>query len=89
MPYELPASKSKKIVESSIKEITKNDNVTGAFYLGLNDFGDDYTKHLVKITCNPINKLQVRRDALRVIADILEENNVSIPYKHLDVHTRK
>ena len=89
MPYELPASKSKKIVESSIKEIAKNDNVTGAFYLGLNDFGDDYTKHLVKITCNPINKLQVRRDALRVIAGILEENNVAIPYKHLDIHTRK
>lgn len=89
MPYELPVSKSEQIVESTIKKITKNDNVTGASYLGLNDFGDHYTKHLVKVTCSPINKLQVRRDALRVIADVLESNKVAIPYQQLDVHTKK
>lgn len=89
MPYEFEASKSEKIVESTIKKILKNDKVTSASYLGLNDFADNYTKHLVKITCNPINKLQVRRDALRVIAGVLEDNDVSIPYQQLEIRTKK
>ena len=89
MPYELPVKKSEEIAKSTIKAIAKNDNVTGTSYLGLNDFADSYVKHLIEVDCDPMNKLQVRRDALRVIADILEKNKVSIPYPQLDVHSKK
>ena len=89
MPYELPVKKSEEIAKSTVKAISKKDNVTNASYLGLNDFSDNYVKHLIEVDCDPMNKLQVRRDALRVIADILEENKVAIPYPKLDIHTKK
>ncbi len=89
MPYELPVKKSEEIAKSTIKAIAKNDNVTDASYLGLNDFADNYVKHLIEVDCDPMNKLQVRRDALRTIADILEKNKVAIPYPQLDVHSKK
>lgn len=89
MPYELPVKKSEEIVKSTIKAISKNDNVTNAAYLGLNDFSDNYVKHLIEVDCEPMNKLQVRRDALRAIADILETNKIAIPYPQLDIHTKK
>ena len=89
MPYELPVKKSEEIAKSTIKVISKNDNVTNAAYLGLNDFSDNYVKHLIEVDCEPMNKLQVRRDALRVIADILEANKIAIPYSQLTIHTKK
>lgn len=89
MPYELPVKKSAKIAEDIVKAIAKNDNVTSTSYLGLNDFADSYVKHLIEVDCEPINKLGVRRAALRTIADILETNKIAIPYPQLDVHTKK
>ena len=89
MPYELPVKKSEAIAKSAAKAIAKNDNVTSAEYLGLNDFADNYVKHLIEVDCEPMNKLQVRRDALRTIADLLEENKIAIPYPQLDIHTKK
>ena len=89
MPYELPVKKSEQIVKTAVEEIAKKDNVSSTSYLGLNDFADSYVKHLIEVDCDPINKLQVRRNALRVIADLLEANKVAIPYNQLDIHTKK
>lgn len=89
MPYELPVKQSEELAKSTVKAIAKNDNVTNTAYLGLNDFSDNYVKHLIEVDCDPMNKLQVRRDALRTIAGVLEENKIAIPYPQLDIHTKK
>lgn len=89
MPYELAVDKSEKIVTEAISLIGKNDNVNNAAYLGLNDFADSYVKYLIEVDCDPMNKLQVRRDAMRVIAKVLEKNKIAVPYPQLDVHSKK
>lgn len=89
MPYELPAKKSEEIAKEITKRIAKNANVLSTSYLGLNDFADSYVKHLIEVDCDPINKLSVRRSALRTAADVLEEHKVAIPYPQLDIHNKK
>lgn len=89
MPYELPVKESEEIAKSITKRIAKNANVLSSSYLGVNDFADSYVKHLIEVDCDPINKLSVRRAALRTAADVLEENKIAIPYPQLDIHNKK
>lgn len=89
MPYELPVKKSEEIAKEITKRIAKSANVLGTSYLGVNDFADSYVKHLIEIDCDAVNKLAVRRVALRTAADVLEEHKVAIPYPQLDIHNKK
>ena len=89
MPYELPVKKSEEIAKEITKRIAKSANVLSTSYLGVNDFADSYVKHLIEVDCDPVNKLAVRRAALRTAADVLEEHKVAIPYPQLDIHNKK
>jgi len=88
MPYELPVKKAENVVENIVNATSKNDNVEGCRYLGVNDLADSSIKYLIEIKCEASNKLSVRREALRTILLELEKNEISVPYNQIDVHTK-
>ena len=45
-----------------------------------------FDKILVRITCNPEYKLQIRRDALRIIKQNFDKHKITIPYTQIDIH---
>ena len=57
-------------------------------YLGVAELADSSIEYLLEVTCNPINKLQVRRDTLKSILLTLEKNNIEVPYKQIDIHEK-
>jgi len=88
MPYEVPLDKAEKAISDINSAIKKNDNVEDIRYIGVNDLADSSIKYLIEIICNPVYKLQVRRDALRSILDEMAKNNISVPYNQIDVHQK-
>ncbi|MBQ3293229.1 hypothetical protein IJG93_02945 [Candidatus Saccharibacteria bacterium] len=40
------------------------------------------------LSCEPMNRLQTRRNALHVIVATLEEAKIEIPYTQLDLHNK-
>ena len=88
MPYEITVKKAEKVVEDIIIKINNNNNVEGCKYKGVNDFADSSIKYLLEINCNPLYKLQVKRDALRSILIGMEENNLKVPYTQIDIHEK-
>ena len=88
LPYELKVKKKKKIMDTIISKIKKLDNVEDSKYLGTNELADSSIKYLIKINCNPLNKLQVRRNAIKEALLVLEDNNISVPYNQIDVHNK-
>ena len=88
MPYEVSLEMAEKAIKDINEAIMKNNNVDGCRYVGVNDLADSSIKYLIEVKCNPLYKLQVRRDSLRSILDEMAKNEISVPYTQIDIHEK-
>ena len=88
MPYEVPVETAEKAINDIIENIKTNNNTEGCRYLSVNKLDSSSINYLIEVTCNPLYKLQVRRDAHRSILVELANNNIAVPYNQLDIHTK-
>ena len=88
LPYELKVEKADLVMKEITKKLQKTDLITSADYQGLSTIADSSLNYQVVVTCEPINRLQARRNCLYTIVETLEENKITIPYNKLDVITK-
>ena len=88
MPYELPLSRAEIIVKDIIKEIKKDERVSDCIYKSVNKLDSSSINYYIEVDCKPVNKFQVRRDCVRTILDVMEKNNISVPYTQIDIHNK-
>ena len=43
---------------------------------------------MINTRCNPLLKVQMRRNVIRCVLLGLRENNIQVPYNQIDVHTK-
>ena len=88
MPYEVNVQRAEKAIKD-IMDLTKNNKkIENCRYLGVAELGDSSIQYLIEATCNPMDKLQVRRDVLKAILLGLEKNNIEVPYTQIDIHEK-
>lgn len=88
MPYELKIEKAEEIVEKIAKTIEHNDNVIKCTYIGVEDLEASFINYRLRIECNTLFKLQVRRDALTTVLKVMEQEGISVPYTQIDIHEK-
>lgn len=88
MPYEVPVDRAESVISEIVEEINKITDVNETIYKGVAELADSSILYLLKITCTPDRRLQVRRDSLRCILKTLENNNIQVPYNQLDIHQK-
>ena len=88
LSHELKIEKAKEIMDEIIKNLSAQDLLLSADYQGITELADSSINYQVVVTCDPINRLQARRNALSAIVATLQEHKISIPYSQLDVHTK-
>lgn len=88
LPYEEKVTKMEEIIDKMVEQIGQIENVTKVEYKGLNQFADSAIYYKIRIFCKPELKPQIKRDANRIIKLELDENNISIPYKQIDIHNK-
>lgn len=88
LPHGLKLEKADSIMEEITKKLRKTELVTSADYQGLSNIGASSLDYQVVITCDPMNRLQARRNSLHAIVKTLEDNKITIPYNQLDIHTK-
>lgn len=87
-PYEEPAEKMREIIKTICRKIEGVDEVEKCEFLGTNEFADSSIYYRIRLHC-PIEKRNpFRRQALGIVQDIYEENNISIPFPQVDVHMK-
>ena len=86
--YEEPTEKVETSLKKIIPEIEKINYVVkkSVSYLGISSLGDSAVTYLLKIQSLPDKQWQVKRDALRIIKNTFEEDNIKIPYPQIEVH---
>ena len=88
LPYELKIEKADEIMKEITKNLQKTDLTLTADYQGLTKIGSSALDYQVVITCEPLNRLQARRNCRHTIVKTLEDHKITIPYEQLDVHTK-
>lgn len=88
LPYEEKTTKMEKIIHKMVEKISKLENVIKVEYKGLNEFADSAIYYKIRIFCKPEFKPQMKRDANRIVKLELDENNIKIPYKQIDIHNK-
>lgn len=89
IPYEEDTLKIEGLIDQIMQEVKKNKNVKDIVYKGINQFGDSAVYYKIRLWAKPELKPQVKRDTLRIIKITLDENNIRIPYKQIDIHQGK
>ena len=89
LPYEISIEKAESVLAEAMKIVAKNPDIKTAESHGFSKLGDSSMNYFVSVTCEPANKLRIRRFVLRTIVTTLESHKIHIPYPQLDVHSKK
>lgn len=88
--YDTDIDLLEQVLENIRSDVEKISNVIGNYkLLGINDFSTSSIKYLVSIECKANCQYQVKRDYLKLIKKVFDENNIEIPYNKLDVNVRR
>lgn len=88
LPYELNLKEQHKVIDDILQMIKGDTLIEDCINVGLTELGSSKMEYLLKVTYNPINKLQVRRNTLEHIIEGLEKNNIKVPYDQIDIHQK-
>lgn len=88
LSYSIKIEKADEIMKEIVKKLKKTDLLLTADYQGLTKIDTSAMDYQVVVTCDPINRLQARRNSLHAIVETLEAYKITIPYEQLDIHTK-
>ena len=88
IPYEVKVEDAESAINDILNEIKNKKDVDKCEYRGVNDLADSSIKYQIKIYCDPLKKVQIKRDSLRCILKGLEKNNIQVPYNQIDIHQK-
>ena len=88
LPYELKLKEAEKTIEYILDNIKKIEKVEKAEYTGVNKLDSSSINYQIKVYCQPVHKVQTRRESLTTIIRCLEEKNISVPYTQIDIHNK-
>ena len=88
MPYEIKIEEAEKVIAEIVECVKCNNNVRNCWYKAVNELADSYINYLIQVDCIPQFKRQVRRDTLRTALQVLEDNNIAVPYQQIDIHNK-
>lgn len=87
--YEIDIEQVEVVLERIRKEIVQNRNVYGMELLGVDEFADSAVIYAISIECYPMTQIGVKREALKLIKKVFDEEGIGIPYNQLDIHIEK
>ena len=87
--YDTKVESAEEIIREIIQKLRHHAGINSADYQGLSKIDTSSLNYQIVITCDPANRLQIRRDCLRTIVTTLEEHKIHIPYQQLDIHNKK
>ena len=87
--YEVSVAKAEKAIEEIRDLLKKNEKIEETRYVGVTELADSSVQYLLEVTCEPKDKLQVRRDTLKTILIGLDNNGIKVPYNQIDVHSKE
>lgn len=88
LSYEEDSRKVHEVLTNIAADMTSIDGVTKAEYKGTQSFNDSSITYRIHLTADMTRKWDIIRAAQMLLQQRLAENNLTIPYPQIDVHTK-
>lgn len=88
LPYEISGKEALSVLRVICEKIEDLEGVERCELKGTQDFGASAVIYKIRFYCEPGERPDIRRAAIRVIQDDLESADIHIPYQQIDIHTR-
>ena len=87
LSYDVPRQTAFSAMNGICEGIRGVEGVESCEFKGTEDFGSSAIIYKIRFFCEPHDRPDIRRAALKVIQDGLAEAGLHIPYNQIDVHT--
>ena len=87
--YDLKIEKIEEALKIVKNKIEQNKNVYNMELLGVEEFNDSAINYIIAIECVPMTHIVIKREALKLIKQTLDEQKIEIPYNQLDIHIKE
>ena len=88
LSYELSRKEAISLLSAVCMRISALDGVEKCELKGTQDFASSAIIYKIRFFCEPHDRPDIRRAALAVVRDSLEQADVHIPYQQLDIHEK-
>ena len=86
LSYKEDVNRIFEIMKELAGSIGKIKGVNSCVFKGTEEFGASAVKYKIRISADPFNQPDIRREANKIIQDKLAEEGIRIPFSQLDVH---
>ena len=87
--YNINIEKIENTLEKVKEEIEKSKNVVHVELLGVDSFAESSINYMMAIDCKPMTHPPIKREALKLIKNTFDKENIEIPYNQLDIHIKE
>ena len=88
LQYEAKKQDIEAVLEKVIEKAKENEKIKDIKYVGIKKFGDSAIEYKLRITTNPEMRGICRIYVNGIIKEIFEQENITIPYTQIDIHTK-
>lgn len=88
MPYDLKLADAEKVMNQIVDKVRELEGIIGVDYKGVSALGESSVNYYLNVHCEPIKRRQINRNVNGVILKTLEDNNIRVPYKQIDIHNK-
>lgn len=86
LSYKLDAKKAYEVLKGICERIEQTEGVESCELKGTQEFTENSVVYKIRFFCDPAERPDIRRAAMKIIQDGLAENGITIPHRQLDVH---
>ncbi len=88
-PYDIKIDKIESSLNKVKEQIEKNKDVYKMELLGVDEFGSSSINYAIVLECTPMSHIGIKRETLKLIKQIFDEDKIEIPFNQLDVHIKE
>ncbi len=88
LSYEEDPRKVYKVLGEMCERAKQLENVEDCQFKGTQNFEDSAITYKIRFFCPPNKRPDTRRAMIKLIQDTLLEENITIPYQQMDIHTK-
>ena len=89
LPLRIKPDVADKVVSEIAYRVAKLPDVTSAINQGPTEITNSSLDYQIQITCDPANKIPVRRAALHEVVMTFANHKILLPYEQVELHSRK
>ena len=87
--YDIKIEKIETSLNKVKEKIEQNKNVYNMELLGVDNFDSSSINYAIVIECTSMTHIGVKREALKLIKQEFDKDNIEIPFNQLDVHIKE